>query len=75
MLRSFATRKDIPIDFVPVIIDQIKPIFDKTEVSIDPTSAYVEEFVALPDRESRGKRFMGTMGLNIDYSEKAVAEK
>ncbi len=72
MLRSFANRKDIPMDFVPVIIDQLKPIFDKTDVTIDPTSAFVAEFVALPDRESRSKRFMGTMGLNIDYSEEVT---
>ena len=69
MLRSFANRKDIPMDFVPVIIDRLKPTFDKTEVAIDPTAAYVSDFVALPERENRGKRFLGTMGLNIDYSE------
>lgn len=73
MLRSYANRKDIPMDFVPVIIDQLKPIFDKTQVTIDPSSAFVEDFVALPDRESRGKRFMGTLGLNIDYSEETSA--
>ena len=60
--------------FVPAILDQIKPISDKTNVEIDPTSAFVDEFVALPDRESRSKRFMGTMGLNIDYSEEVSAE-
>jgi hypothetical protein len=74
MLRSYANRKDIPMDFVPVILDQIKPISDKTQVTIDPSSAYVENFVALPDRESRSKRFAGTMGLNIDYTEEVSAE-
>ena len=69
MLKSFANRKDIPMDFVPVIIDQLKPIFEKTTVTIDPTSAYVNDFVALPDRESRTKRWMGTMGLNIKKEE------
>ena len=72
MLKSFANRKDIPMDFVPVIIDQLKPIFDTTEVKIDPTSAYVEGFIALPNRESRRKRFMGTMGMNIDYSDNVI---
>ena len=65
MLRSFANRKDIPMDFVPVIIDQLKPIFEKTNIEIDPSSAHVEEFVSIVDRESRTKRWMGTMGLNI----------
>jgi len=65
MLRSFANRKDIPLDFVPVIIDQLKPIMERTTVNIDPTTAFVENFVALPDRESTIKRWLGTMGLNI----------
>jgi uncharacterized SAM-binding protein YcdF (DUF218 family) len=65
MLRSFANRKDIPVDFVPVIIDQLKPIMEKTSVNIDPETAYVKNFIALPDRESRGKRWLGTMGFNI----------
>ncbi|MFT4524038.1 MAG: hypothetical protein ACI85F_000179 [Bacteroidia bacterium] len=69
MLKSFANRKDIPMDFVPVIIDQLKPIFEKTTVFIDPTSAYVDDFVSLPDRESSRKRWMGTMGLNIKKGE------
>lgn len=65
MLKSFANRKDIPMDFVPVIIDQLKPVFEKTNVQIDPTTAYVDDFVSIVDRESRTKRWMGTMGLNI----------
>lgn len=65
MLKSFANRKDIPMDYIPVIIDQLKPIFENTSVSIDPESAFVEDFVALPDRESRTKRWMGTLGFNI----------
>ena len=75
MLKSFANRQDIPMNFIPVIIDQLKPIFDTTEVNIDPTSAYVESFIALPDRESRRKRFMGTMGMNIDYSDNVINDR
>ena len=65
MLKSFANRKGIPMYFVPAIIDQMKPVFEKTVIEIDPESAYVEDFVSIVDRESRTKRFMGTMGLNI----------
>lgn len=66
MLRSFIKKKDLDINLVPIIIDQIKPLMESTIVVIDPSSAQVEDFVALPDRESRMQRWRGTMGKNID---------
>lgn len=34
---------------------------------IDPSSAYVDSFVSLRERENREKRFKGTLGKNIEY--------
>ncbi len=41
---------------------------------IDPSTAYVDTFVSLVDRESRVKRFKGTLGNNINFAKNDSAD-
>lgn len=70
MVKSFAKKLKLKIDYIPMLMDSLLtiPLNDPT---IDPTSAAVTDtsWTALPERESGLKRFKGTMGNNIDYSD------
>src|SRR5690606_6161376 len=66
MLRRFAKKMDMKIDFLPIAfgilegVEQIDPV-------IDPSLAYVEDFVPLTEKVGFFKRLKGTLGGNIDY--------
>lgn len=70
MVKSFATKLDLDIDYIPMLMDSLLtiPLLDP---EIDPTTAVVTDtsWKALPERESGFKRFKGTMGKNIDFRE------
>lgn len=70
MVKSFANKLNLKIDYIPMVMDTLLtiPLLDP---EIDPTSAAVTDtsWKALPERESGFKRFKGTMGNNIDYQE------
>ncbi|TVR42508.1 MAG: YdcF family protein [Cryomorphaceae bacterium] len=72
MLRSFARRKKLPVQFMPFITDTLKTL-EHLEVQIDPERARVSDFVALPEREGFFKRLKGTMGGNV--KEKHASEE
>lgn len=74
MVKSFAKRKNLNIGYVPAIFDTIHTYYDDVSVKIDPTWAEVENFVALPDRESFWKRFAGTMGKNLKYRPEEITD-
>jgi uncharacterized SAM-binding protein YcdF (DUF218 family) len=75
MVRSFAKRKKLDLAFVPAIFDTIHAYYDDMEaITIDPTRAKVEDFVALPDREGFWKRFAGTMGKNLKYAPEEITD-
>ena len=61
MVKSFAKKKKLNVAFVPAIFDTLQAYYPETNVTIDPTWAEVENFVALPDRENFWKHFAGTM--------------
>lgn len=68
-LRGFAHKIKLDdIGFLPIVFDTLQTM-ELTTPEIDPTWAYVEDFVALPERENQGKRFLGTMGKFIEYDE------
>jgi uncharacterized SAM-binding protein YcdF (DUF218 family) len=57
--KNFPDVKVIPIDYKK--IDLINAAWPE----IDETSAYVENFVSLVQKESRSERFKGTLGKNV----------
>ena len=68
-LRGFANKIKLDdMGFLPVIFDSLHTIEMQTP-AIDPSSAYVEDFVSITKREDPGTRFLGTMGKFIEYEE------
>ena len=69
MLKAFIRSKvSKDMGMLPMLYDTLT-VIDTFTVSINPESAFIENFVSLEDRESGWKRFKGTRGKNIDYSE------
>ncbi len=65
MLKGFARRKDLDVDFIPIVFDTLAQI-NKIDPPIDPAFAYVENFVALSEKKGFFKRMKGTLGFNVD---------
>lgn len=65
MLTSFAKRKKLQIDYLPVVLDTLKT-FTKVNPRIDLSGTVRPNFVSITERESTWKRWMGTMGRNIE---------
>lgn len=65
MLTSFAKRKKLNIDYLPVVLDTLKT-FHKINPRIDVTCTALPNFVSITERESTWKRWMGTIGRNIE---------
>ncbi|MFT7101901.1 MAG: uncharacterized SAM-binding protein YcdF (DUF218 family) [Bacteroidia bacterium] len=74
MVKSFAKHKKLDVAFVPAIFDTLHTYYSETNVTIDPTWAEVENFVALPDREGFWKRLAGTMGKNLKYTPEDITD-
>jgi uncharacterized SAM-binding protein YcdF (DUF218 family) len=70
LLKKFINERLSPeVGLIPIVYDSLKTLEKlMTNPTIDIKKAYVENFVALPDRESFWQRMRGTRGLNIDYS-------
>jgi hypothetical protein len=69
MLSSFIRNKlSEDIGLLPVVSDILAAEEAKiTDPVIDYKKAFVKDFIALPDRQGSIKRFLGTMGQNIDH--------
>jgi uncharacterized SAM-binding protein YcdF (DUF218 family) len=67
-LRSFAhLRLSLRIGIIPFVIDSLKLVEPLVmNPVIDYKQAFKENFVSLPERESKWKRFKGTLGWNRD---------
>ena len=67
-LKSFIKKFDFPIEIIPINYDTLATL-DLTEPSIDADLALRQNFVSIVERESKWKRFKGTMGQNIQWVE------
>lgn len=68
-LRGFANKIKLhDIGFLPIVFDTLGKL-DLTTPQIDPTTAYVDDFVSITKRENGLIRFQGTMGKYIEYVE------
>lgn len=74
MVKSFAKRKKLNVAYVPTIFDTLNAYYLETNITIDPTWAEVDDFVALPKREGFWKRFAGTMGKNLKYQPSEITD-
>lgn len=64
LLKSFPRRMGMEIDFIPFVIDTLK-VIDKGDFVKLKGMTKVDNFVPISDRQSRFKRFWGTLGKNI----------
>jgi hypothetical protein len=68
MLKRF-TKKVVSrnVGIIPFVIDTLAAMQPQmVDPEIDYQKAFVNDFTALPERESRRERFRGTRGLDID---------
>lgn len=62
------------MDFLPMKTSFLKRV-DKTPIAIDPTSARVSDFVALPERQSFSERLRGTRGKYVKEQMRKLQEE
>jgi hypothetical protein len=68
-LKTYAWDYSIPVAFIPIVYDSIRYFTIDSSFQIDPSAAYVSDFVPLPQRENSIKRLMGTLGFEIKKTE------
>jgi len=68
-LKTYAWDYSMPVVFIPIVYDSLRRFAIDTAIHIDPSSAFVSGFVALPQRENFIKRLMGTLGFGIRSDE------
>lgn len=68
IINRFIKQNCPEVKVIPIEYNKIN-LMKTPWPEIDPSSAYVDTFVSLVQRESRIKRFKGTMGKNIDFTE------
>ncbi len=68
-LKSFAWDYYIPVDFIPMVYDSLRCVTIDTSFKIDPSAAFVSNFIPLPQRENIIKRILGTLGFEVKKTE------
>ena len=68
-LKTYAWDYGIPVAFIPIVYDSLRSFAIDSTFHIDPSAAYVSDFIPLPQRENIIKRFMGTLGFEIRKAE------
>ena len=67
LLKGFTKQRlGTQIYHMPFVIDSLKK-YNNIEPTINPTSAIKENFVSITEQEKPFKRFMGTMGADINW--------
>ena len=69
LLRSFTRKRfETHIWHLPMITDSLKA-YNHLTPTIDPTSAFANNFISIAESESFWKRLRGTMGKGIDWKQ------
>ena len=68
-LKTYAWDYAIKVAFIPIVYDSIRFFTTDALFKIDPSPAFVNPFVPLPQRENIFKRISGTLGLDIKNEE------
>jgi len=65
MMEWASLNMKVEVDFIPIVEEKlVEKSFRK--VQIDPSTAYVTDFVSIEDRESFWERLRGTFGKNVE---------
>lgn len=65
MLKSFAKKKKLNVDYLPIVYDKLEGM-DEPNPEINPSTAFIKNFESLTERENFFKRWRGTLGKNLD---------
>ncbi|MFO7939985.1 MAG: YdcF family protein [Bacteroidales bacterium] len=65
MMEWASSNMKVKIDFIPIVEDRLEQV-NYGQVQIDPTKAYIPDFVSIEDRESVWERMRGTFGKNVE---------
>ncbi|MCX6285147.1 MAG: YdcF family protein [Bacteroidetes bacterium] len=68
-LKTYAWDYGIPVVFIPILYDSLRSFPIDYTIKIDPSAAFISDFVPLPQRENIIKRVMGTLGFGIRTAE------
>jgi uncharacterized SAM-binding protein YcdF (DUF218 family) len=68
-LKTYAWDYSIPVVFIPIVYDSLRCFQIDSSIHIDPSKAFVSDFIPLPQRENIIKRIMGTLGFGIRTTE------
>jgi uncharacterized SAM-binding protein YcdF (DUF218 family) len=68
-LKTFAWDYDLRVTFIPIVSDSLITFHVDSALHIDPSPAFVKDFIPLPQRENAVKRAFGTLGLGINENE------
>ncbi|ELR71288.1 hypothetical protein C900_02903 [Fulvivirga imtechensis AK7] len=71
LLMMYAEDKVNDVKYLPIRYRLLDSVYEKDPV-IDPSTAYVDDFIALPERESFFERLRGTMGEGIVFESKRI---
>ncbi|MBC7451547.1 MAG: YdcF family protein [Cytophagales bacterium] len=72
LLRSYCSNtKNLDVDFIPIVYDSLEAM-KMEDIDIEAETARAKQFVSLLERESKWKRFKGTLGFNIIKIEDTV---
>jgi uncharacterized SAM-binding protein YcdF (DUF218 family) len=74
LLRSYPRKMGMEIDFIPFMIDTLK-VIDKGDFVKLSGLDKIDNFVSIADRQSRFKRFLGTLGKNIEWVEEDLRRR
>lgn len=66
LTSTIKTKLHHKVGIVPIVFPTIQKM-DKRDPEIQANKAFVENFTSIEERENPVKRFMGTLGLQIDY--------
>jgi uncharacterized SAM-binding protein YcdF (DUF218 family) len=68
-LKTYAWDLGLRVTFIPVINDSVSSFPVDPLFHVDPSPAFVKDFISLPERDNPLKRVLGTMGLEISTFE------
>lgn len=62
-LKPYAWDYSIPVTFIPIVYDSLRSFTVDSSLHIDPSSAFISNFIPLPRRQNIIKRIIGTLGI------------
>lgn len=68
LLRRFGKKFKLDVTHIPIVFDTLKQI-NKIDPKIIDSTAQVQNFISITERESFWKRWKGTLGKNINFEE------